>query len=608
MTNDAQTTLLQSADLPVGEQVDALNNLAQNMHYHDIERAYSLSQQAHTLAVAQLTRQSKGYAYSLLNLAVCENLQGYYNKSISRLLEVLPLFQNLGDQKGLAATLGELGRNYNWLGDTVSSLDFQLRRLALEEQIEHKAGQGFALLDLGTTYSLTGQVSQGIPFFERSLEAFEKCSDRYGMAMVLNNMAATYVRLNDYPKALEAAQKSLTLSEELNFSYLEPMALANLGDASAHMGDFDTASAYFARSMNSIRRYKRNTSGFEFVEIIQVAARAHILKGDLNSALEYMEQALSMAQAYKTRQLEYECHETIAEIHEQSGDAKKALGHYKQFHTIRHQVSHEQNELKFKTLETIYQSRQMQAEAELQKRMREEDRRYFEQLGQMKDDFLYAASHDLKNPLANILSTTYLIGKYLQSDDPRVHRLLNNIEADATRMADLISGILELAKLETGRSMSMQTVDVTVYLGEAILNFEGRALSKGLSLTLDLKTDGLRMLLDAQQVRRALDNLLSNAIKYTPEGGSIVLAAHQQPGTLQIRISDTGLGIPEDSIPFVFDRFYRVPRTEHLAIEGTGLGLVITKTIIEQHGGKIDVKSELGKGSHFTLTLPIKAD
>jgi signal transduction histidine kinase len=107
------------------------------------------------------------------------------------------------------------------------------------------------------------------------------------------------------------------------------------------------------------------------------------------------------------------------------------------------------------------------------------------------------------------------------------------------------------------------------------------------------------------QLRRVLRNLIGNAVKYTPEGGTITLSLEFESNIVKIRVKDTGYGIPSSDLPHIFDRFYRVRNNGHNDIQGNGLGLAIVKTIAGQHGGNVSVESEVGKGSCFTLTIPL---
>ena len=140
---------------------------------------------------------------------------------------------------------------------------------------------------------------------------------------------------------------------------------------------------------------------------------------------------------------------------------------------------------------------------------------------------------------------------------------------------------------------------------ETLVEFEILADQKSIALAYDVDPPDLTFPADSLRLGQVLSNLVSNGIKYTPEGGQVnVTAHHRDNGHVILRVSDTGLGIPPDVVPRLFEKFYRIPDEAYYSQEGTGLGLSIVQGIVEQHGGSIAVESEVGKGSTFSVTLP----
>jgi signal transduction histidine kinase len=149
-----------------------------------------------------------------------------------------------------------------------------------------------------------------------------------------------------------------------------------------------------------------------------------------------------------------------------------------------------------------------------------------------------------------------------------------------------------------------EILDVTNMLWELADEFQPQAAAKRQLLVLGPTNNDSKVKGDALKIRQALRNLIGNAIKYTPYGGTVTLSLEHKSNMACIHIKDTGYGIPHTDLPHIFDRFYRVPNNGHADIEGNGLGLAIVKTTAEGHGGNVTVKSELGKGSFFTFSLP----
>lgn len=237
-------------------------------------------------------------------------------------------------------------------------------------------------------------------------------------------------------------------------------------------------------------------------------------------------------------------------------------------------------------------------------RLREQDQLYFQKLSEMKDDVMRMTSHDLKNPLNNVKTAVHLLRRHGRIDDHTGLEYLSLLESSADQMLGLITSLLDIARLETGQALKLQDVSLNEFLRDNLFVFSLPARARKLSLRYEPVPDDMTLYIDPERMEQVLQNLLSNAMKYTPDGGNIMLRAEIEPERVTLIVEDTGLGIPQNDIPHLFDKFYRVSNNSHKQIEGTGLGLSIVKSIVEQHGGKIWVESDLGKGSKFCISLP----
>lgn len=230
----------------------------------------------------------------------------------------------------------------------------------------------------------------------------------------------------------------------------------------------------------------------------------------------------------------------------------------------------------------------------------------YQALDKMKDQFIYSATHDLKNPLNIILGFTYL----LENIDGATFEVegkhyLAAIQRGVMKMQALIQDMLELAKLQANTKLSLSSISLNDLLAAAMRDFEMPAREKNITLTFQPCEEAVTLWVDQQRMARVIENLVSNAIKYTPEGGTVQVRAGLEDNTAIIQVTDTGLGIPEKDLPHLFEPFFRVQEESHQAVEGTGVGLTIVQTIVQQHGGHVSVESELGKGSTFRIALPL---
>jgi signal transduction histidine kinase/DNA-binding response OmpR family regulator len=229
---------------------------------------------------------------------------------------------------------------------------------------------------------------------------------------------------------------------------------------------------------------------------------------------------------------------------------------------------------------------------------------HFKTLERIKDEFISTASHDLKNPITTILGFSQSLSKAGPLNDTQTD-FANRIHAAAEHMRQLVQDLLDLAKVDMGTELKKEQVDLNTLVSSTADEFQLQAETKKQAIQVKKGKQQVFVQGDPLQLQQALRNLVSNAIKYTPDGGSIHLAIETSNENAVIRVKDTGYGIPPDDLPFIFDRFYRVRSDDVKDIEGNGLGLAIVKSVVEQHGGQISVESKPGKGSCFTVTLPL---
>jgi len=229
-------------------------------------------------------------------------------------------------------------------------------------------------------------------------------------------------------------------------------------------------------------------------------------------------------------------------------------------------------------------------------------------LEKVRSDFVANVSHELRTPLTSIKGfvETLIDGAY--KDPNLARRFLNIIDFETGRLYRLINDLLDLSQLETNQiKLNMETVKLPAIIEEIMMIFDTRLEEKKLGFSTRFPENLPGVKADPDWLRQIFINLVDNAIKYTPPGGKIWIEAGEKGGFIQIQVCDTGIGIPEQDIPRLFERFYRVDKARSRQEGGTGLGLSIVKHIIKSLGGRIKVESKVGRGSKFIFLLQ-KAD
>ncbi len=229
------------------------------------------------------------------------------------------------------------------------------------------------------------------------------------------------------------------------------------------------------------------------------------------------------------------------------------------------------------------------------------------QAEKMRQDFVANVSHELKTPLAVIKSSVETLVDGAADEPESRNTFLSQVSREADRLEALIQDLLSLARIESGNlGLEAQAIGLSRAITDCVERHHSRAEVKTLTMVERPPTDGHEVLVwaDPDALRQVMDNLVDNAIKYTPNGGRITVRWSGTADTVIFEVEDTGVGIPQEDLPRVFERFYRVDKARSRSVGGTGLGLSIVKHLVQAMKGQVRVASTAGKGTTFRVTLP----
>jgi two-component system phosphate regulon sensor histidine kinase PhoR len=226
-------------------------------------------------------------------------------------------------------------------------------------------------------------------------------------------------------------------------------------------------------------------------------------------------------------------------------------------------------------------------------------------LERARREFVANVSHELRTPLTAIKGYAENLRDGGLQDPAVAAQFVDVIHRNAERLRSLIEDLLDLSSVEQGQArLTLGPVRLADVVAQAAAVIRPAAQKKGQTLTLDLAEGLSAPRADRDRLAQVLINLLENAVKFTPEGGRIAVSGSAAPGRVVLSVSDTGVGIPPDEVPRIFERFYRVDRSRDRREGGTGLGLAIAKHLVQAMGGTIQVESAQGAGTTFRVTLP----
>jgi two-component system sensor histidine kinase ResE len=219
--------------------------------------------------------------------------------------------------------------------------------------------------------------------------------------------------------------------------------------------------------------------------------------------------------------------------------------------------------------------------------------------------FIADVSHELRTPLT-VLRGSLEVALEEERLSEEYRDVIGNALIEVRHLARLSQNLLFLARGQSGRvTLSFANIDLVKLLAEIGRNVQPAAADRGLELSLDVPAEPVRAFVDADRIQQVFHNLLENAMRYTEAGGAIRLRLTSVPAEARMEVCDTGIGIPEEDLPYVFERFFRSDRARRAYSGGSGLGLSIVRWIVEAHKGTVEVQSRVGEGTVFTVKLPL---
>ncbi|MCB0839540.1 MAG: response regulator, partial [Bacteroidetes bacterium] len=410
----------------------------------------------------------------------------------------------------------------------------------------------------------------------------------------------------NYDSAEYYLQKSYQLVREkqqtgnLNLNYLV------WGKIKYGREEYDSARYYFQQGLESALETQdlksQKTYYLNFVKLYKATK-------DFQKALEYQKKytqlsdslaTLKAAEQLNTLAIEYETQQKENQINEQQLEISRQksrqimLGGGTAFLILASIIGF-----------LLFQNRQRKAQIALE--LEKAEAASLREMDRVKSHFFANISHEFRTPLTLILGPLKKLMSGSLEENPRLYFQL--MKRNAERLLQLINQLLDLSKLEAGKmELRLEKGDIMAFFRSVAGNFISQANAKNIHFDIQIPTDPLITAFDADKLEKVVNNLLSNAFKFTPEEGKISLSISQRGQNLEISVKDSGIGIPEERLANIFERFFQVqsdPNREVRAYEGSGIGLALVKEIIDLHGGEIQVESQLGEGSHFRVILPL---
>lgn len=547
-------------------------------------------------------------------------------------------------EPGLAARVNTaMADAYRSLGIYQQATDYYLKALRLTEALRDVLATAELYNSIGTVYMRTGDYSHALDYFDRALQIYETHQDAGGVVASLLNKGVIYQKQNKYQEAIDIYFQVLPRTRELKNVEKEAVVTGNIGSTMASQGKLKEGLVYLEQAL----ALKKASGNFKrTLHTLNDIANVKLQLNDAAGAKAAAEEVIRLAPKYEgwdqlrygylnlsksyAQLSDYRYAHHYLEKHNALNDSLFGIQKAQQINALQIQYDTEKKDMAIRSLQQekqianaqrnnyilgaavlllivagLYVNQRLKTKRNLQllEKEREVDR--------LKSDFFANISHEFRTPLSLILGPLdTMLGKV---QDTHQRFQLELMKKSASRLLRLINQILELSKLQFSKPELKATAVNSVDLIRGVTaTFQSLADARGIALEFESDGEEIPLYCDQEQIETVCINLVSNAFKFTDTSGRITVRVLRVPadpkhpdGAMEFEVSDNGIGIPQEHVRHIFDRFYRAGSASEKQYEGTGIGLALTKELVELHHGTIAVQSELGKGTTVTVRLPL---
>ncbi|MFZ4465082.1 MAG: ATP-binding protein, partial [Bacteroidales bacterium] len=530
------------------------------------------------------------------------------------LLKAIDIYKSIEDSdlSLLYTTLGQVNQLQGKYSDALAYY-----KMSLTINLEKKFDKGISAnyINIGNIYSDQEDFVKATEFYKKALEIKEKMGDRQGIMKCLNNLGVSAMKLSDTKNALYYHQKALDYAISNKNEHDIAMCYINFGFDYLYANSFENAIKYtlkgneIALRINNIPLLKESSmvlsesyaGKYQFNE----AYRYHVLHKQYNDSLvkeNNLKELNEIQTKYETAQKDNQ----IQELQISTADKELQLQQQKVY------VIFFIGLLIIVTVLVLFFFLQSKNSRKIQTKLQE--------INDIKTAFFANLSHEFRTPLTLMLGP---VEKLIENADEKSRSLLQLVHRNASRLLALDEQLLEFTKLDSGtQKLNLSKGDIIPLISAIAASFTFQAEKKNIRITQQFTSETPSLYFDTDIIEKVMGNLLSNAIKYTPEGGKVIInvgiveSVQSEENTklqgisksIGIQVTDNGQGIPPEKQKAIFERFYQLENQSSASFDGYGIGLALVKELIQLHKGKILLESQIGKGSEFTILLPLNSN
>ncbi|MBI5917157.1 MAG: tetratricopeptide repeat protein [Bacteroidetes bacterium] len=618
--------------------------------------ADTLEQLAKAVLPIAIGKKSLAKAAHLRGSSLYE--RGKYEEALPFHRQELAIAMKTDDLELQGKALNSVGNVFHNTGRNDSAIVYLMQSAKIKEQLGNMKDVAAVYSNIGNVFSDEKAPDKAIEWLEKSLAIRLSLPDgERGAIVCYNNLSVAWNGKEDFDKAIEYAQKGYELAMQTGNKFHAGVLAGSLGHLWLEKKNMDKSIEMSERSVSLLKEVNRTPN---LVFPLANLSEAWWRKGDFAKALAMNQQGYAIMEELKLVEPLEVYYENFANVYESMGDHKQALFWFKKFMVLddslfnkekleaiaeveaRFQTEKKEAQIVKQELELERQSNQKktiligaiaavlalgggfqyfrnkqkirQKEAELATQLEHAEADKLREMNTVKSTFFANISHEFRTPLTLIVSPLeQMMNGSFQGDFQKYYRIMHR---NGKRLLDLVNQLLDLSKLESGKlKLQASEGDLGRFTSAIAGSFESLAVRQQVDLQIVVPEEPVVCFFDNDKVEKILANLVSNAFKFTPEGGRVEVRLTNDDLRLQgngseivnrqskIVIRDTGMGIPAEQLPHLFERFSKTTASE--VQPGSGIGLALTKELVELHGGKIEVESREGEGTTFTVTLAV---
>ncbi len=572
-------------------RIDILVEIASEVRNFDVEEAAKMAEDIITRSRA--VAYTHGIGRGLKLKGSCHWLKGEYDLGLEVLKEALYIATKIKDRRLEARVLYYFGNIYRDQGDLANVLTHFRKALTINEELGDEFAQSVILTSISNLLYDLNDYDSALEYALKCLPIFEREHNVNNLINVCNTLGNIYFKKDQFKEAMHYFQENLGHSEFETIAYVT--AESGLGKVYYKMQNFEQARKYLSNAL----RQAEHLGNVEVQIICQFyLGRMYMDKGSYRQALQYLNHSYTLANEYMRRHDLMSIHEMLSALYDKIGDIPKAFHHLKSYEQLKEEI--------FKQ-KIINELRNMQVRQQIE--LAQKEKEVAERTAFLKHQFMANMSHEIRTPMNAIVGMTRLLLAKSPKQDQL--RYLNAIQLSANNLLIIINDILDLSKIEAGKIVIEHT-DFTIR--EVIQSVQDMLLLKAEEKNIEFRItteDDIpkRLTGDPTRLNQVLINLAGNSVKFTEKGYVEIKTSLRNKTNklwLQFDVVDSGIGIASEYDDNIFDSFTQAGTDVTRKFGGTGLGLTISKQLVNLMGGDISVKSELGKGTVFSVVIPFE--